>query len=81
MPLDPVLELEEERLPAATVLDVRAYMNPATITVSPKCPISRCYTLFRGMGIRHLPVVDDSNKPLGMITRKELMTDFAQDLY
>jgi CBS domain-containing protein len=33
------------------------------------------------MGIRHLPVVDDSNKPLGMITRKELMTDFAQDLY
>ena len=81
MSLDPVLALEEERLPAATVLDVRAYMNPATITVSPKCPISRCYTLFRGMGIRHLPVVDDSNKPLGMITRKELMTDFAQDLY
>jgi chloride channel 7 len=78
--LDPVLGLLQTLDDSATV-DLRSYMNPATITVSPKCPIGRCYTLFRGMGIRHLPVVDDSNRVLGMITRKELMTDFAQDLY
>jgi chloride channel 7 len=56
-------------------------MNMAPVTVSPNCPIIRCYQLFRGMGIRHLPVVDDHNQVLGMITRKELMTDFQQDLY
>ena len=56
-------------------------MNVAPVTVSPLCPIARCYTLFRGMGIRHLPVVDDNNRVVGIITRKELMTDFAQDLY
>ena len=41
----------------------------------------RCYSLFRGMGIRHLPVVNDDHQVIGIITRKELMTDFSQDLY
>ena len=32
------------------------------------------------MGIRHLVVINESNEPIGMITRKELRTDFKQDL-
>jgi len=62
-------------------IDLRPYMNPAAIFVIPECPIVRCFTLFRGMGIRHLPVVDDEHRVVGIISRKELMTDFAQDLY
>ena len=65
-----------------SAVDMRSYMNPASITVSENCPISRCYMLFRGMGIRHLPVVsDESAKVVGIISRKLLMTDFQQDLY
>ena len=64
----------------ASAMDLRSYMNPASITVSGDCPITRCYNLFRGMGIRHLPVVSNG-RVVGIITRKELMTDFSQDLY
>lgn len=28
------------------------------------------------MGLRHLPVVNDANEVVGLLTRKELMTDF-----
>ena len=28
------------------------------------------------MGLRHLPVIDEDNHVIGMLTRKELMTDF-----
>ena len=31
------------------------------------------YLLFRTMGLRHLPVIDGDNQPIGMITRKDLM--------
>jgi CBS domain-containing protein len=71
----------QDELPEGACIDLRAYMNPAPIMVTGKCPIARCYTLFRGMGIRHLPVVDDDHSVIGIITRKELMTDFSQDLY
>ena len=80
LPLEPLQTLQN-RVDENTVLDSRPYMNIAPVTVSPNCPIIRCYQLFRGMGIRHLPVVNDHNQVLGMITRKELMTDFQQDLY
>jgi chloride channel 7 len=72
--------LNIEQIYPNAAIDLRPYMNPAAIFVMPECPITRCFTLFRGMGIRHLPVVDDS-VVVGIISRKELMTDFAQDLY
>ena len=56
-------------------------MNPAPITVNSLCPIASCFALFRALGIRHLVVLDDASVPQGVITRKELRTDFKQDLY
>ena len=32
--------------------------------------IERMYVMFRTMGLRHLPVVNDDNEVVGMITRK-----------
>lgn len=69
----------------AGVLDKELYfktvMNPVPISVQAGCPLSRVFTLFRSLGIRHLCVVDDENSPLGMITRKEIMSSFDQDLF
>ena len=43
-------------------------------------PVTRVFRLYRGLGLRHLPVVDVDNKVVGMITRKEIRTDFSHDL-
>lgn len=32
------------------------------------------------MGLRHLPVINRSNEVVGILTRKELMTNFNDDL-
>ena len=64
-------------VPHDTPVDLRPYVNSAPIMVSPKCPIERCFTLFRAMGIRHLPVVDENHYVAGIITRKELMSQGA----
>ena len=47
-------------------------MNAAPFAVSESCPLNKAYRLFRGMGLRHLPVTDVDNRPVGMITRKDL---------
>ncbi len=36
-------------------------------------PASHSYTLFRTMGLRHLPIVDECNCIVGMITRADLL--------
>ena len=55
-------------------------MNRGPITVTPITPILRVYGIFRGMGTRHTPVVNDAMEPVGMITRKELMSDFLNQV-
>jgi len=80
LPIKDVLPLLED-VGKDVALDMRSYVDTGAMTVKPQCPIARCFTLFRGMGIRHLPVVDKQHKVVGILTRKDLMTDFAQDLY
>ena len=62
-------------------IDISPYMNPDPLTVQPGCSMARVYSLFRGVGLRHLCVVNDRLEPLGMITRKDLMSSFSQDLF
>ncbi|CAG0915205.1 unnamed protein product [Notodromas monacha] len=52
-------------------LDLQPYLNPAPNTVSPEESFPRAYQLFRGLGLRHLVVID-SSQVVGMITRKDL---------
>lgn len=56
-------------------------MNPVPITVQANCPLSRVYVLFRSLGIRHLVVTSETNEPVGIITRKDIMSSFDQDLF
>jgi len=62
-------------------LDLRPYMNPAPFSIQENTPLARVFRLYRAMGIRHLPVVDQDNVVVGILTRKELRTDFSTDLY
>lgn len=54
-------------------LDLRPYMDRSPFTVNSQTTLSRTYNLFRTMGLRHLPVVDGSNKVVGMITREDML--------
>ena len=67
--------------PGAALIDLRPFMNPAVITVQRLCSVSRVYSLFRSLGLRHLAVVDRDNTVKGIITRKELMSTFEKDLF
>jgi len=61
-------------------LDLRPWMNRAPFRALSSTPAHRVYRLFRSMGLRHLCVVNDSNDCLGIITRKDVRTDFRVDL-
>ncbi|CAL1545997.1 unnamed protein product [Lymnaea stagnalis] len=54
------------------VMDLRPYMNQTPYTVSLNFSMPRVFRLFRGLGLRHLVVVNDNFEPIGMVTRKDL---------
>jgi chloride channel 7 len=67
--------------PGAVLVDLRPFLNPSPVAVQEECSVSRVYTLFRSLGLRHLAVTDRSNRVRGVITRKELMSTFEKDLF
>ncbi|XP_054281681.1 H(+)/Cl(-) exchange transporter 7-like isoform X2 [Macrosteles quadrilineatus] len=54
------------------MLDLRPYMNPSPYTVKYNASLPRIFRLFRGLGLRHIVVVNDINEVVGMVTRKDL---------
>ncbi|KAK6643015.1 hypothetical protein RUM43_004518 [Polyplax serrata] len=53
-------------------IDLRPIMNPSSYTVLHSASLPKVFRLFRTLGLRHLPVVSDRNKVIGMVTRKDL---------
>jgi len=53
-------------------VDLRPYMDESPFAVIETFSISRAYTIFRSMGLRHLPIVDKCNKVVGILTRKDM---------
>lgn len=47
-------------------------MNQGPHVVLESCPLSRAYSLFITVGLRHLVVIDGDGSVKGMITRKDL---------
>ncbi|KAJ8979965.1 hypothetical protein NQ317_013713 [Molorchus minor] len=53
-------------------VDLRPFMNPSPFTILHSASLPRMFTLFRALGLRHLPIVNDTNEVIGMVTRKDL---------
>ena len=47
-------------------------MNPSPYTIHNTMPVSQTFSLFRGLGLRHLPVIDQVGVVVGIITRHDL---------
>ena len=56
-------------------------LSQAPFSVMDVTPLTRVFRLYRAMGIRHLTVTNVDNEVVGILTRKELRTDFKTDLY
>ncbi|XP_076839677.1 H(+)/Cl(-) exchange transporter 7 isoform X2 [Brachyhypopomus gauderio] len=54
------------------MMDLSEFMNPTPYTVPQETSLPRVFKLFRALGLRHLVVVDDENKVVGLVTRKDL---------
>lgn len=53
-------------------LDIQPYMNPTPFILPPHAMLPRCFRLFRSMGLRHIPIIDEDGALVGIITRAEL---------
>ncbi|ESO98209.1 hypothetical protein LOTGIDRAFT_114468 [Lottia gigantea] len=54
------------------ILDLKPYMNISPYTVGPSFSMPRVFRLFRGLGLRHLIIINDKFEVIGMVTRKDL---------
>ena len=62
-------------------LDLRPYMNRSPFSVHYDFHSVFCFRLFRSMGLRHLPVVNDANEVVGIITRKDIVSPIVKMKY
>jgi CBS domain-containing protein len=53
-------------------LDITPYINATPPVVFTDAPVKRAFSLFRGLGMRHLVAVDRNNNVSGIITRHDL---------
>lgn len=60
---------EEEK---TYTIDLRPFMNPCPYTLQHFATLPRTFRLFRALGLRHLPVINDLNEVIGMVTRKDV---------
>ncbi|XP_065825999.1 H(+)/Cl(-) exchange transporter 7-like [Oscarella lobularis] len=53
-------------------VDLRPFMNPGAYTAYIGSTYPHIFKLFRGLGLRHLAIVDEHNQVVGMVTRQDL---------
>jgi len=63
-------EVTEEEMDGT--IDLRMHMDCAPYVIQEEVSLPKIFKLFRGLGLRHLIVVDDNNHVSGMITRLNL---------
>ncbi|CAL7951003.1 unnamed protein product [Xylocopa violacea] len=67
--IDQVTITEEDK---TCMIDLRPFMNPSPYTLQHSATLPRTFRLFRALGLRHLPVINDTNEVIGIITRKDV---------
>ncbi|CAE7649249.1 Clcn7 [Symbiodinium pilosum] len=60
-------------------VNLMPYMNRAAYTVPHKASVLRCFAIFRSIGLRHLPVLDEQSRLRGLITRKDLLLEHLHE--
>jgi acetoin utilization protein AcuB len=53
-------------------MNVRAVMTANPMTIDPETPVAAAVATMRDRGLRHLPVVDDDGRLLGVVTDRDL---------
>ena len=51
----------------------KPFINQSATKIDENYSLHRTYMLFRTLGLRHLMVIDDHNRCVGMITRQDLV--------
>ncbi|MGQ4810255.1 Inosine-5'-monophosphate dehydrogenase [Candidatus Entotheonellaceae bacterium PAL068K] len=60
-------------------MNVKDYMQTGLITVTPEDRLSTAYQRMRGARIRHLPVIMEENRLVGVITDRDVRQASASD--
>eukprot|EP00455_Lapot_gusevi_P006098 TRINITY_DN12600_c0_g2_i3.p1 TRINITY_DN12600_c0_g2~~TRINITY_DN12600_c0_g2_i3.p1 ORF type:complete len:787 (-),score=196.47 TRINITY_DN12600_c0_g2_i3:47-2407(-) len=60
------------------MIDLTPYWNRSPFSVHQDFSCTFAFRLFRSMGLRHLPVVNDMNEVVGIITRKDLLEPIVE---
>lgn len=64
-----------------TVINLIPFMNRSPFSVHSDFNCTFAFRLFRSMGLRHLPIVDDHNLVVGIITKKDLLESVIENKY
>jgi chloride channel 7 len=67
--LDDIQLREDER---NYELDLRPYMNLSPYSLSENSNLPRIFRLFRGLGLRHIVIVDFHNRVVGIVSRIDI---------
>ena len=62
----------------AEPIDLISFSNLGAYSIRESATVRRAYNLFRSMGLRHLPVVDNANTLRGILTRKDFLDHCAR---
>ena len=54
------------------VMKVKELMTPDPITIDPDAPLGTAMAVMRDKAVRHLPVVDEAGRLLGIVTDRDL---------
>ena len=65
--------------PHSNLIDVASFMHRAPLSVHADYPAQRAHLLFTTLGLRHLCVIDKTNKVRGVITRKDVANFFKPE--
>ncbi|KAG6393136.1 hypothetical protein SASPL_147371 [Salvia splendens] len=60
-------------------IDLVPFFNPSPYVVPEDMSLTKVYTLFRQLGLRHVLVVPRASRVIGMITRKDLLIEDHED--
>ncbi|CAN1807682.1 Chloride channel protein CLC-d [Linum perenne] len=60
-------------------IDLAPFLNPSPYVVPEDMSVTKVYNLFRQLGLRHIFVVPRPSRIIGLITRKDLLIEDAED--